>query len=50
MSKVDTLLKLIAYQQQHPQASDKQIAQEIGISLGYVYNGPQYSGQELSKN
>ena len=36
MSKIDTLLKLITYQQQHPQASDKQIAQEIGISLGHV--------------
>ena len=36
MSKVDTLLKLISYQKQHPQASDEQIAQGIGISPGHV--------------
>ena len=36
MSKVDTLLKLIAYQKQHPQASDAEIAKGIGISLGHV--------------
>ena len=36
MSKVDTLLKLIAYQKQHPQASDQEVAQGIGISLGHV--------------
>ena len=36
MSKVDTLLKLIAYQKQHPQASDEEIAQGIGISSRQV--------------
>ena len=36
MSKVNTLLKLIAYQKQHPQAGDAEIAQEIGISQRYV--------------
>ncbi|RKU13317.1 hypothetical protein C6502_02830 [Candidatus Poribacteria bacterium] len=36
MSKVDTLLKLIAYQKQHPQASDAEIAEGIGISLRHV--------------
>ena len=36
MSKVDTLLKLIAYQQQHPQASDAEIAKGIGISARHV--------------
>ena len=36
MSKVDTLLKLITYQKQHPQASDAEIAEGIGISLGHV--------------
>ncbi len=36
MSKIDTLLKLIAYQKQHPQASDADIAQGIGISPGHV--------------
>ena len=36
MSKVDTLLKLIAYQKQHPQASDEEIAQGIGISARHV--------------
>ena len=36
MSKVDTLLKLIAYQQQHPQASDDEIAEGIGISSRHV--------------
>ena len=36
MSKVDTLLKLISYQQQHPQASDAEIAQGLGISPGHV--------------
>ena len=36
MSKVNTLLKLIAYQKQHPQATDAEIAQEIGISQRYV--------------
>ena len=36
MSKVDTLLKLATYQQQHPQASDEEIATAIGISLGHV--------------
>ena len=36
MSKVDTLLKLIAYQEQHPQASDAEIAEGIGISSRHV--------------
>ena len=36
MSKVDTLLKLIAYQEQHPQASDKEIAEGFGISSRHV--------------
>ena len=36
MSKVNTLLKLIAYQKQHPQATDAEIAEEIGISQRYV--------------
>ena len=36
MSKIDTLLKLIAYQKQHPQASDEEIAQGIGISARHV--------------
>ncbi len=36
MSKVDTLLKLIAYQQQHPQASDAEIAEGIGMSSRHV--------------
>ena len=36
MSKIDTLLKLIAYQQQHPEAGDAEIAKGIGISPGHV--------------
>ncbi len=36
MSKVDTLLKLIAYQKQHPQASYEEIAQGIGMSSRHV--------------
>ena len=36
MSKVNTLLKLIAYQKQHPQASDAEIAEGIGISSRHV--------------
>ncbi len=36
MSKVNTLLKLIAYQKQHPQANDEEIAEEIGISPRHV--------------
>lgn len=36
MSKVDTLLKLIAYQKQHPQASNAEIAKGIGMSLRHV--------------
>ncbi len=36
MSKVNTLLKLIAYQKQHPQASDEEIAEGIGISPRHV--------------
>ena len=36
MSKVDTLLKLIAYQEQYSQASDEEIAEGIGISSRHV--------------
>ena len=36
MSKVNTLLKLIAYQKQHPQATDEEIAQGIGMSPRHV--------------
>ena len=36
MAKVDTLLKLIAYQKQHPQASNAEIAKGIGISSRHV--------------
>ena len=36
MPKVDTLLKLIAYQKQHPQASYEEIAQGIGMSSRHV--------------
>ena len=36
MAKVDTLLKLIAYQKQHPQASNAEIAKGIGISLRHL--------------
>ena len=36
MSKVDTLLKLIAYQKQHPHASDEEIAKGIGMSARHV--------------
>ena len=36
MSKVNTLLKLIAYQEQHSQASDEEIAEGIGISSRHV--------------
>ena len=36
MSKVDTLLKLIAYQKQHPQASDEEIAEGIGMSTRHI--------------
>ncbi len=36
MSKVNTLLKLIAYQKQHPQAGDEEIAKGIGISPRHV--------------
>ena len=36
MPKIDTLLKLIAYQKQHPQASDEEIAQGIGMSARHV--------------
>ena len=32
MAKVNTLLKLIAYQKEHPQAGDKEIAEGIGLS------------------
>ena len=36
MPKVNTLLKLIAYQKEHPQASDEEIAEGIGISSRHV--------------
>ena len=36
MSKVNTLLKLIDYQKQHPQATDEDIAEGIGISLRHA--------------
>ena len=36
MSKVNTLLKLIAYQEQHPQSTDEEIAEGIGISPRHV--------------
>ena len=36
MPKVDTLLKLIAYQRQHPHASYEEIAQGIGMSSRHV--------------
>ena len=36
MSKVNTLLKLIDYQKQHPQATDEDIAKGIGISLRHA--------------
>ena len=36
MSKVNTLLKLIAYQKQHPQATDEEIAEGIGLSPRHV--------------
>ena len=36
MSKVNTLLKLIAYQKQHPQAGDEEIAEGIGLSPRHV--------------
>ena len=36
MSKIDTLLKFIAYQKQHPQANDEEIAQGIGMSPRHV--------------
>ena len=36
MSKVNTLLKLIDYQKQHPQAGDEEIAKGIGISPRHV--------------
>ena len=36
MPKIDTLLKFIAYQKQHPQANDKEIAQGIGMSARHV--------------
>ena len=37
MSKVDTLLKLIAYQKQHPTASAREIARAIGISPKHLW-------------
>lgn len=36
MSKVDTLLSLIQYQKQHPNATKKEIATSIGITPQYV--------------
>ena len=36
MSKVNTLLRLIAYQRQHPQAGDEEIAEGIGLSSRHV--------------
>ena len=36
MPKINTLLKLIAYQKQHPQAGDEEIAQGIGMSPRHV--------------
>ena len=36
MSKIDTLISLINYQKQHPEANKLQIAQGIGISLQYL--------------
>ncbi len=36
MSKVDTLIKLVAYQKQHPQANEEEIANGIGISSRHV--------------
>lgn len=36
MSKANTLLKLIAYQRQHPQATDEEIAEGIGLSPRHV--------------
>ena len=36
MSKINTLLKLIAYQKEHPQAGDEEIAEGIGISQRHL--------------
>lgn len=36
MSKVDTLINLISYQKQHPEANQKQIARGIGITPQYL--------------
>ena len=36
MPKVNTLLKLIAYQKEHPQATDEEIAQGTGLSPRHV--------------
>ena len=36
MAKVNTLLKLIAYQKEHPQASDAEIAEGVGLSPRHV--------------
>ena len=36
MPKVNTLLKLIAYQKEHPQANDKEIAEGTGLSPRHV--------------
>ena len=42
MSKVDTLISLINYQKQHPEANQKQAARGLGIT-------PQYLGQCLGE-
>ena len=36
MAKVNTLLKLIAYQKEHPQATDEEIAEGVGLSPRHV--------------
>ena len=36
MSKIDTLISLINYQKQHPEANKLQTAQDIGITLQYL--------------
>ena len=36
MSKVDTLISLINYQKQHPEANKKQLAQGVGITPQYL--------------
>ena len=36
MSKIDTLISLINYQKQHPEANKSQVAQGIGITPQYL--------------